>query len=258
MNKKSRFGVIAAFSGFLCALAVLSLFTGLGNAQGQSASATPDAADASASPASPEIISTAAPSDINSRIFGVLPNYRTADGNVAFSPLTPKLKIKIALEDSTDWPIYPTTGFFALLYQAENQNPTFGQGVKGYSKRFAAAYGDLAIGNMLTEGFLPAAFHQDPRYFRSGQGSVLGRTFGALKQMVVAKSDTGRPTFNAAEFGGDAAAAVIGNLYYPDARKLSDNLSRFYVQVLTDATSDVLKEFWPDIKRRFFVRHNPS
>ena len=40
------------------------------------------------------------------------------------------------------------TGAFALTYQAENQNPSFGQGLSGYGKRYTAALGDKMIGNM--------------------------------------------------------------------------------------------------------------
>ena len=79
----------------------------------------------------------------------------------------------IAGKDSFDWPVYPTAAAFATLYQLENQNPSFGQGMSGYAKRFAAAYGDQMIGNMMTEGIVPSLLHQDPRYFRLGEGIEL-------------------------------------------------------------------------------------
>src|SRR5947209_629335 len=63
---------------------------------------------------------------VNTRIFGVLPNYRTADGHLQFAPITPRQKLAIAAKDSFDWPVYFTTGAYALIYQAENQNPSFG------------------------------------------------------------------------------------------------------------------------------------
>ena len=54
-----------------------------------------------ASPAAPEI-APSKPSDVNSRIFGILPNYRTVDGNVAHPPLTLRQKLAIGYKDSTD------------------------------------------------------------------------------------------------------------------------------------------------------------
>lgn len=77
----------------------------------------------------------------------------------------------IAYKDSFDWPIIPTSAAFAALYQLENQNPSFGQGMTGYAKRLATSYGDQMIGNMMTEGIMPSLMHEDPRYFRLGEGA---------------------------------------------------------------------------------------
>jgi hypothetical protein len=49
--------------------------------------------------------------------------------------------------------------------------------MQGYAKRFATAYGDQMIGNMMTEGIVPALFHQDPRYFRLGEGTKKSRAW---------------------------------------------------------------------------------
>src|SRR5258708_7109529 len=109
---------------------------------------------------------------IDKRIFGVLPNYRTADGSAPFAPITAKHKFYIASKDSFDYPVYLTSALFAGLYQLENQNPSFGQGVEGYGKRLASSYGDQAIGNLMTEAIFPSLLHEDPRYFRIGAGGV--------------------------------------------------------------------------------------
>ncbi len=102
---------------------------------------------------------------VNTRVFGVLPNYRTTDGRVEFSPITNRQKLAIAAKDSFDWPVYFTTGAYALIYQAENQNPEFGQGLKGYAKRYGATYGDMAIGNMVAEASCPFSFMKIPAIF---------------------------------------------------------------------------------------------
>ena len=75
------------------------------------------------------------------RIFGVLPNNRTTENAIPFHEITAKQKITIAFKDSFDYPVYPTSAAFAALYQLENQNPSFGQGMAGYAKRFGTAYG---------------------------------------------------------------------------------------------------------------------
>lgn len=195
---------------------------------------------------------------IDKRIFGVLPNYRTANGSAPFEPITAKRKLWIAAKDSFDYPVYFLSGAFAALYQLDDQNPSYGQGLKGYARRFGSAYGDQAIGNLMTEGFMPIIFHEDPRYFRIGSGSGHSkwyRTGYALRGVMVAKSDRGNWTFNAAEWVGNSAGVAISNLYYPsDTRDALDNTEKLLVAVATDAFSNVLKEFWPDIKHKFFTK----
>jgi hypothetical protein len=193
--------------------------------------------------------------NVNNRIFGVLPNYRTVEGSVPFAPLTSRQKLGMAAKDTFDWPTFIVTGNFALIYQAEKQNPAFGQGLQGYAKRYASALGDQMIGNMLTEGFLPVLLHQDPRFFRSGTGTTGSRLKSALRQIVMARNDSGDWRFNTPEWLGNGMAVGISNAYYSDSRTLSNNMQRFGMQIGNDALSDVLKEFWPDIRHRFFNRH---
>lgn len=188
---------------------------------------------------------------IDKRVFGVLPNYRTADGSAPFHPITTKRKFYIASKDSFDYPVYFLSAAFAGLYQLDNQNPSFGQGLKGYTKRFASSYADQAIGNMMTEAIFPSLLHQDPRYFRSGQGTGWHRAGYALSRVFVAHDDRGRWAFNYAEWLGNGASVAVSNLYYPaDTRNVHDNVQKLGMQVATDAFSQVLKEFWPDWKRK--------
>ena len=102
---------------------------------------------------------------------------------------------------------------------------------------------------------MPALFHADPRYFRLGEGGNLHRTLYALEQIAVTQMDSGHRTFNFEEWGGNAAAAAISNAYYPDTRTARDNAGKLLIACGTDAFSNVLKEFWPDVKRRF-QKHN--
>jgi hypothetical protein len=211
-------------------------------------------ADGSGAPAGPTG-SDAPRGPVNQRVFGVLPNYRTADATLPFRPLTAKQKMTIAFKDSTDWPVIPVAGAFASLYQLEDQNPSFGQGMAGYGKRFAAAYGDQAIGNFMTEGIMPSLFREDPRYFRRGYGTTKSRLWYAATRIFVCRTDAGHNQFNFAEVVGNSMAAAVSNAYYPDTRTASDNLQRLIIALATDSFSQVGKEFWPDIKRKLFVHH---
>jgi hypothetical protein len=194
------------------------------------------------------------------RVFGVLPNYRTAEDTGVYTPISAKRKLTIATKDTIDYPLFLLGGGLAGIAQLTNEHPQFGQGVEGFFHRYATAYADQAIGNYMTEGILPILFHEDPRYFMKGRsyGGVGRRTWYAATRIFVTKTDSGKSTFNFAEVVGNSIAAGVGNAYYPGETHLSDNLSRLGQDLATDAISQILKEFWPDVKRKFFQRHKDS
>src|ERR1035438_9493146 len=186
------------------------------------------------------------------RVFGVLPNYRTADASQEGTVLKARQKLTIASKDSFDYPLVALAGGLAGWGQLINQDTSFGQGLKGYGHRLVTNYADQAMGNMFTEGVFPVLLHEDPRYFRRGTGPVASRAFYALTRVMVTHKDSGGSRFNYSEWLGNASAVGISNAYYPDGRTLADNGTKLLMQVGTDAVSQVLKEFWPDIRPKMF------
>ena len=194
---------------------------------------------------------------VDKRAYGVFPNYRTANYSDDYKPLPVRRKFYIASKDSFDYPVFGTGFFFAGLAHLNNTHPNFGQGAEGLGKRYITSFADQSIGNFLTEGLMPSVFHEDPRYFRrgAGYGSVAKRAGYAATRIFVARNDKGKWGVNFAELTGNAAGAVIANAYYRDERSASDNVQRFATQLATDALSQVLKEFWPDIKKKLSKKH---
>ena len=248
----------------LRALAILAFSVAAAHAQ---ESAAPEVSKQSvAEPSKPADPSKPAPSPqdpstpVDKRVFGVLPNYRTVNETGTYTPISPKYKMTIAAKDSFDYPLVLLAGTFAGLNQLTDSAPSFGQGVKGYAHRLATNYADQAIGNMLTEGILPTILHEDPRYRRIGPsgGSKGHRTWYALSRVFVTRTDSGGTRFNYSEWAGNAAGVAISNSYYPDNRNFTDNATKLLTQVGTDAVSQVLKEFWPDIKQKFFKKKSDN
>jgi len=192
------------------------------------------------------------------RIFGVLANYRTADSTKPFKALTVKQKFTIAVHDSFDWPGFFIAGWYTALDQIEGQDPEFGQGIKGYAHRYATSYGDQVIGNMMTEGVMPSLLREDPRYYRKIHGPIHLRALYAVSRILVTRTDKNTSSFNFAEVGGNLVAASIANAYYPQERSFESIAERWQNQLLSDALSNVLKEFWPDIKRRMHHKKKPD
>jgi hypothetical protein len=216
------------------------------------------------SPAAPSVQSPAVPPvqpavpppvQEDKRVLGVLPNYRTAEMMSVYRPVTAKYKLQIALKDSFDYPLLGVAAIYSSIYQLENSHPQFGQGTKGYFSRLGTSYSDQVVGNMLAEGILPALFHEDPRYFRMNQGKPSKRLVYAISRIFITKTDSGHSSFNFAEVLGNGMAAGIGLSYYSDDRDVGDYLQNWGTQLGTDALSQVLKEFWPDVKRWYHNRH---
>lgn len=194
---------------------------------------------------------TSKPSEpTDKRIYGVLANYRTAGAMAVYQPITTAEKFKIATGDSFSWNIFLLSGGFAGLAQLEDSNPSFGQGLKGYGHYYWTAMIDQALGNYMTEAIFPSMMHEDPRYFRLGEGSAKTRTWWAIRQIFWTRKDNGGYEFNFSEIVGNATATAISNAYYPDTRDAADNLQKWGTQVGTDLLSNVLKEYWPDFKRK--------
>ena len=198
------------------------------------------------------------PEPRDKRIFGIIPNYRTFPSLTDYKPLNPKAKFQIAAQDSFDRGTVVLAAAFAGLGQLTNSTPEFGQGVAGYARYLGTSYGDLVIGDFMTEAIYPTLLHQDPRYFRRGAGSVLTRLGYATGQIFWTHADAGGSQFNFSEIGGNSTAVAISTLYYPAQRDTASAVSKLGIQIGVDMASNILKEFWPDLSRKFRRRHQPA
>jgi hypothetical protein len=188
-------------------------------------------------------------------LFWIIPNYRTAPSPTDYRSLTVAEKFKMAGQDSWDRGTFALGVLFGAEGQLSNSNRSFGQGAAGFGRYVGASYGDFVIGNYMTEGLFPTLLHQDPRYFRRGTGSGWSRAKYAMSQSFLTHGDSGRIQFNYSELLGNSAAVAISNAYYTDNRSASDAVSKLGMQVGIDMAANVLKEFYPDIARKFRRKH---
>jgi hypothetical protein len=92
--------------------------------------------------------------------------------------------------------------------------------------------------------------HEDPRYYTRGHGGFFRRAAYALSQVVLTKTDSGNTTFNLSEIGGNGIEAGLANLYYPqEERGFRKTAENWGTQLEAAALNNVIKEFWPDIRR---------
>ena len=195
----------------------------------------------------------------DTHILGIVPNYATVNDPTFYKPIRVSDKFKLAAQDSFDPFTWVIVGIYAGVAQWGNDYKQFGQGAQGYAKRYGATFADGAISNYMTEAVFPSLLRQDPRYFRMASGSAWKRTGYALTRVLVTRSNSGNACFNSSEIAGDLAAAGIANLYYPsENRTLGDTMEKFTVNVVSDAGFNVLREFWPDIRRKVLHKGDPA
>ena len=152
------------------------------------------------------------------RIVGVIPNFYTSYVYNA-APLTWQQKFSLAARGTFDPVSMLGVGFAAGIEQANNTFPGYGQGAAGYSKRFAAKFIDGRSSDFLTHAVFPTLFHQDPRYFYRGTGSIKSRFLHAVGSAFVTRSDVGNTVPNYSYLLGDLSAGAISNLYYPQSSR---------------------------------------
>jgi hypothetical protein len=166
--------------------------------------------------------------------------------------LAPKDKFVLFVKDSFDPVTFLGSGFNAGIDQAQNSDPTYGQGAEGYGRRFGAEYAGQATSRFFKDFAYPSIFSEDPRYYRLAHGSTRRRLLHAIEHAFVGHRDNGEPMFNFNEWLGTASAVVLSNAYHPDyQRGFSPAAQRVGYSVVQDMGYDVLREFWPEISRKF-------
>ncbi|HTC61259.1 MAG TPA: hypothetical protein VK709_00310 [Candidatus Saccharimonadales bacterium] len=190
-----------------------------------------------------------------SRVFGIMPNQLTVEGAKNVTPISAGRKFKLVAEGAFDPYEFVVVGVLAGIGQATNDSPSWGQGAKGFGIRYGTDFGDQIIGNFMVGAVLPSIFHQDPRYFQLGKGSFWHRFGYALSRVAITRGDSGKTQFNVSEIAGNGIAGVISNTYHPPSdRTIEQTGETWGTQIGVDAIGFELKEFWPDIRRKFFKK----
>jgi len=166
--------------------------------------------------------------------------------------LVVKDKFFLFAKDGLDPATFLSVGFDAGLDQAQNNDPTFGQGAAGYSKRFGANFAGQASFKFFKDFAYPTIFSEDPRYYRLAYGGGKKRILHALGHAFVAYRENGTSTFNVSEWLGTTSAVVLSNTYHPGNRRGFTPAARGVgYSILNDMGFDLLREFWPEVAREF-------
>jgi hypothetical protein len=191
------------------------------------------------------------------RILYIVPNFRAVSADQQLPPQTVKDKFTTAALDSVDYSSFIFVAIQAGIAEARNSTPEFQQGWPGYGRYYWHTYADYADENLWVEFLLPAALHQDSRYYTLGHGGFAKRLAYSVSRVAITRTDSGHETFNASEIVGAGAAAGISSLYYPSQeRTFTKTYQLWFTSIAIDAGSSLFKEFWPDINNKIFHQKN--
>jgi len=192
------------------------------------------------------------------RLFGMIPDFESTNDVAANRhSLTANQKYQIAFDNAFDISAHIGNAFQSGIQQMLNAQPHYGQGWGAYGKRFAAAEGDQITGSYLIYGAFPVLFHEDPRYFRRAQGPAPSRIWYAINRTFVTRKDDGTDGFNKSQTLGQLASCGISTSYYATQdRTVGHVFVNWAVMLGFNSGYDVLTEYYPDLIKAVFHRHN--
>lgn len=192
--------------------------------------------------------------DVNSD--GDAPKPRVAGAvQRSYRPLTGKERWDLYLRDAFWSPgVFFRAAGPALGAQLNDEPPQWGQGMGGYSKRFANRLGRFALQEAY-EAAGAAILQHEVRYVRSKRSGFLPRAAHALTANFVTYDQSGRRTPHVARVGSVVAAEFTGNLWMPAGyRDASIAMRGAGMQLGVSSAFNLIREFAPELKRMFTRR----
>ena len=154
------------------------------------------------------------------RIFGVVPTNTITDARNA-PPLKSKDKFHLFVNGTLDPFPFVVYAVQAGVEQANDSHSGYGQGAAGYARRFGVALCDGTSARFFSTYAFPSLLHQDPRFFRKGEGSGWSRVGYSLSRGFVTRSDSGKTQPNWSDVLGKftgAEASDCGSAPYREGR----------------------------------------
>ena len=174
----------------------------------------------------------------------------SATGTVVFTPMTRSERLRGYLTGTFGPSSLASALASASLGQLRDSPTEWGQGSSGFADRLGNAYARHIIRGTLQYG-ASSVLHEDDRYLRSGKSGFWSRAGYAVSSTFLARRDNGDRTFAVARMGAAAGTAFISRAWQPDSTSgASSAVSTFGFTVATDIGRNVVREFWPDLKRR--------
>jgi hypothetical protein len=141
----------------------------------------------------------------------------------------------------------------AALDQAGVQPAQWGKSPESFGIRATSLFGDLLLRHSLEFG-VRALDHEDPRYFRLGQGGGWRRSKYALAHTFLVRSDRGGTMPAYSLFVTDYGMPFVVREWRPDRFHALSGVESGTLAVGIGMGSNLFNEFWPDLKKKLPTR----
>jgi len=179
------------------------------------------------------------------RVLLLFPGYETVqDPTIPVATLRTKQKFEMAYRKVLDPSLLIEGLMFTGFDEAAGYGPDYGSGAGPFAQRFGYNVANTGTTYLFTDALLPTLFHQDPRYFRKGSGSIKSRLWWTVRSEVVAYSDKGVEMPNYSSVLGFGMSTALSNAYSPPSSiTFSKTMQRYAVKEGVSVGLNILREF---------------
>jgi hypothetical protein len=165
-------------------------------------------------------------------------------------------KLLYAAHEQQHWfilvPALITTGYG----HAADSDPHVGSDAGGFGDRLGLTMARQASDRFIGDGLYTALLHQDPRFYREGNGPLVHRGLRAVRQTFSRRNDEGADRVNVSGIMGHLTASLLAMTYYPhQSATVAVAFQGFSTAVAGDMGSKLVLEFGPDALRLIFFRN---
>jgi hypothetical protein len=202
-------------------------------------SVKPSAAQAAIDPSLPE-----APLEHKRQLF-LFAGYGTVmDPNNPVPPLRTEQKFEMAYRMTVDPSLFFRAALVSGFDKAADVGPDYGSGWSGFGQLYGYNAANIASSYFFGNALIPTIFHQDPRYFRKGSGTVKSRIGWALRSQIVAFSDRGTEMPNYGGLLGLSMSSALSAAYLPPQNiSFANTMKGWAIREGVKTGLDVSREF---------------
>jgi hypothetical protein len=173
---------------------------------------------------------------------------------VEFTPMTRSERFRHYLTGTFGPGAAAGVGIRSVIAQVKETPTEWKQNGRGFADRLGDQYAHHIIRGTLEYG-TSTVLREDDRYLPSGQTGFWSRTKYAVSSTLLARRDNGQRTFALARMSSAAGTAFITRAWQPASTSGPGSAaSNFGFMVAQNAGMNVIREFWPDLKRHFHRR----